>query len=121
MKEEGQSDTNDRRRREGGEGEWFYMLLTYSYTNPPAPIISPVSILIPCFLLELSRVTLAIPGKQLPPLVAWLNFQSDPSGSHGHLIITSYKLVPIHLRPHSPALTTHAVPIKLNKEEMVGE
>lgn len=78
------------------------MLLTYSY--PPSSSLLSRS---PFFFLQLSHVTLAIPGKQLLSPVAWLNFQSDPSHSHGNLIIASYKLVPFYLRLHISTYNTH--------------
>lgn len=84
-----------RRRRR----EWLFMLLCHTL-----PL--PVSILLP-FSLQRAHVTLAIPTKQLPSLVAWLNFQSDPSHSHGNLIITSYKMVPFHLCLHFRTYNVH--------------
>lgn len=76
-----------------------YLLIPSLFQSPlPFPFF---------FFLQLSHVTLAIPGKQLLSPVAWLNFQSDPSHSHGNLIIASYKLVPFHLRLHISTYNTH--------------
>lgn len=81
------------------EEEEERMALCVAYLLMPS--LHRFPLLIPShFFPQLSSVTLAIPGKQLPSPLAWLNFQSDPSHSHGHLIIGGYKLAPFQLCLH---------------------